>query len=531
MAKKLLITANMVIAFAFIGALTAFAQVPDVTSPVITGVNAMSIGQTGATINWTTDEPADSQVEYGTSTAYGLSSSLVIATTTAHSISVIGLTESTTYHYLVKSKDDAGNLATSTDQTFTTLAPVDATAPVISGVSATNITDTSAVINWTINELADGQVEYGTSTAYGLISSLAPATTTAHQIALGSLVPLTTYHYFVKSKDAANNTATSTDYTFTTLTPTSTPPVIGEVSVRVKVEPRMLNVKSKGKWVQVRVTFPDGYDARDVSLSSVKLNGVLSPENTKIKAKKIKEHKKDRDDDDEEDEDDDRESALHLKFSRSAVINLLTAGTAATSTTPFTMKDIVLSGNIGDKTFSGKTTVGLLGFGDFPDGTVVRAADDSDVYVIIKGKKRHIPTARAFEEMGYKWNQIEIVSQAITEAYEDDVLFRAEGSPAVYIVSGGKKRHVTNPSLFEAQGLDWADITVVSKKEIEHYATVSTITLVRASGDKKVYFISGGKRQWVPSESVFNKRGFKWDDIVTVDDSELSKHQEGAHLD
>lgn len=526
MAKKLLIMANMLIAFAFIGVLAAFAQVPDVTAPVISGVSATGITQAAATVNWTTDEAADGQVEYGTSTAYGLSSSLVTATTTAHSVSLGSLTASTTYHYLVKSKDDAGNLATSTDYTFTTLAPADITAPVISGVNATNITDTSATITWTTDEPADGQTEYGTSTAYGIVSALQTATTTAHSVSLSSLTASTTYHYFVKSKDVANNSATSTDHIFTTLAPaTTTPPVVGEVTVRVKTEPRTLNVKSKGKWVQVQVLFPNGYDARDVELSSVKLNNALSPEKVKVKAKKNKKHD---DDDDDDDDEDDRESALNLKFSRSEVINLLNGGSA--TTTLSTLKEIMISGTIGSKTFGGATTVRLLGSGDLPNGTLLRASDASEVYVIINGKKRHIPSARALKEEGHTWEKIMVVPSAVIDAYASDVLMRAEGNPAVYIVSGGKKRHVTDPSVFEAQGLDWDDITVVSKREIDHYAAVSSITLIRAAGDKKVYFISGGKRQWIPSENVFSKHKFKWEDIVIIDESELVKYQDGGQL-
>ena len=529
MAKKLLIIANMMIVFGFLGALTAFAQTTDTTPPVISGVAATSITETGATISWTTDEAADGQMEYGTSTAYGLSSALVTATTTAHTVSLTGLTASTTYHYLVKSKDVAGNLATSTDYTFVTLA-VDTTPPVISGVGASAITQTSAAINWTTDEASDSQVEYGTTTAYGLITTLASATTTAHQVALGSLASSTTYHYLVKSKDVAGNLATSTDYTFVTLAPaTTTPPVVGEVTVRVKIEPRTLNVKSRGKWVQAQVLFPEGYDARDVVISSVKLNNTLSPEKVKVKARKDKKH--DDDDGDEDDDDNDRESALNLKFSRSAVINLLNGGTAATSTASSVIKEIVISGTVGSKTFGGTTTIRVVGSGDLPDGTLLRASDGMEVYVLLKGKKRHIPTARAFEIEGYAWNKIMVVSSAVIDAYAGDVLMRAEGSPAVYIISGGKKRHVTDPSVFETQGLDWEDITVVSKREIDRYAVVSNIMLIRASDDKKVYFISGGKRQWIPSESVFNKRKFKWEDIVIVDESELVKYQEGSQLD
>jgi hypothetical protein len=75
---------------------------------------------TGATITWTTDEPADSQVEYGTTTAYGSSTTLDPNKVASHSVPLGGLTAGTTYHYRVKSKDAAGNLATSPDATFST---------------------------------------------------------------------------------------------------------------------------------------------------------------------------------------------------------------------------------------------------------------------------------------------------------------------------------------------------------------------------------------------------------------------------
>ncbi|HEV8535092.1 MAG TPA: S8 family serine peptidase, partial [Candidatus Limnocylindria bacterium] len=96
--------------------------VPDTTPPVISAVG-VSVTQSSATITWTTDEAADSQVEYGTTTAYGSSSPLDQSRVTAHSVRLDGLATQTTYHFLIKSKDAAGNLATSGDRTFTTAPP------------------------------------------------------------------------------------------------------------------------------------------------------------------------------------------------------------------------------------------------------------------------------------------------------------------------------------------------------------------------------------------------------------------------
>ncbi|HEV8638763.1 MAG TPA: DUF4082 domain-containing protein [Chloroflexota bacterium] len=91
------------------------------TPPVITGVEATAITSTGATISWNTDQPADSQVEYGPATVYG-ATTVSAAPVTSHSLALSGLTPGTLYHYRVKSKDAAGNPATSADLTFTTAA-------------------------------------------------------------------------------------------------------------------------------------------------------------------------------------------------------------------------------------------------------------------------------------------------------------------------------------------------------------------------------------------------------------------------
>src|SRR3989449_3415347 len=132
----------------------------DITPPVISGIAVASVGGTSATIQWTTNEASDSQVEYGLTASYGSATTLDPTLGTSHTVTVGGLTGSTTYHYRVKSKDASGNLAASSDSTFTTL---DVTPPVISGVTVSSITVTSATITWTTNEASDSRSEEHTS--------------------------------------------------------------------------------------------------------------------------------------------------------------------------------------------------------------------------------------------------------------------------------------------------------------------------------------------------------------------------------
>jgi hypothetical protein len=135
---------------------------------------------------------------------------------TSHSQTLSGLVANTIYHYRVRSKDAAGNQAISGDCTFTTAAPPDTAAPIISGVAASSITSTGASISWTTNEASNTQIEYGISASYGLVTTLLPAMSTSHSQTLSGLAASRTYHYRVRSKDAAGNQAISRDYTLTT---------------------------------------------------------------------------------------------------------------------------------------------------------------------------------------------------------------------------------------------------------------------------------------------------------------------------
>ena len=97
----------------------------------------------------------------------------------------------------------------------------DTTAPVISGLSATNITSASAHIVWSTNENATGKVWYGTTNPVVATSTTPMVSsanlTTSHDFELTGLTASTTYYFVVESKDAANNTATSAGQSFETI--------------------------------------------------------------------------------------------------------------------------------------------------------------------------------------------------------------------------------------------------------------------------------------------------------------------------
>ncbi|MDA8217675.1 MAG: S8 family serine peptidase, partial [Dehalococcoidales bacterium] len=94
----------------------------DTTPPAISNVAATPTSNS-ATITWTTDELATSEVRYGTSDT-DLASLVSGGTlTTAHSLTITGLAAGTTYYYQVASADAASNQAISDVFSFTTANP------------------------------------------------------------------------------------------------------------------------------------------------------------------------------------------------------------------------------------------------------------------------------------------------------------------------------------------------------------------------------------------------------------------------
>jgi hypothetical protein len=85
---------------------------PDARPPAFSNVSASSVTRSSAQITWSTDEPADSQVEYWVSGSSTRTLTLLdAALVTAHRVALSGLSPRTRYSYRAWSADGAGNRA------------------------------------------------------------------------------------------------------------------------------------------------------------------------------------------------------------------------------------------------------------------------------------------------------------------------------------------------------------------------------------------------------------------------------------
>lgn len=188
----------------------------DVTPPAIVGSPIIDqVTSTSFRVTWTLDEGSQGQIEYGTSISYGNFTTKEFDYLTTHVQTISGLTPGTEYHFRILGQDIAGNILTGPDETQTT-SGADVTPPsIIVGPDESNITSSSAVITWQLDEAGTGQVEYGLTDSYGETSTLESSFITSHSRTITGLTPNTLYHYRVIGEDAASNSYTGSDQTFT----------------------------------------------------------------------------------------------------------------------------------------------------------------------------------------------------------------------------------------------------------------------------------------------------------------------------
>ncbi|MBI5554701.1 MAG: fibronectin type III domain-containing protein [Elusimicrobia bacterium] len=194
-----------------------------VSGATITNV-ASSAGSTNATITWTTNVIASSQVFYRTTSGSFTSTTEQDVTTKVktHSVIISGLTASTRYFYYVSSKDVSG-LTSTTEESLSDFITT-AAGPVISAVLATP-SSTSCTVTWTTSVVATSQVFYGLTNSFGTNSTATNTYTSVyHSVLLTALTAGTKYYYRVESKDTAGNASSFGDDGSLFFTTTSTPP-------------------------------------------------------------------------------------------------------------------------------------------------------------------------------------------------------------------------------------------------------------------------------------------------------------------
>ena len=217
-----------------VGTFSTQAAPGDITSPVFRdGPTVVFADQTSAIVQWGTDEPASSLIEFGLTPSFGSSVAGIAGVfTQSHSLTLTRLAPETTYYAQVTSADPDGNSSTSSVFRITTLGAPDTAAPVISaGPTVESITDTTISVSWTTDEPATSGVSFNDGVRFEVISD--STLTKTHRMTLSGLQPSTVYQITVSSTDAVGNGPTlgGPIAATTAATPDTTIPEISNVQI------------------------------------------------------------------------------------------------------------------------------------------------------------------------------------------------------------------------------------------------------------------------------------------------------------
>lgn len=171
----------------------------------------VTINPTSIVVSWVTDRESNSFVQVSEGNTF-VSEQGQTEQVTSHEVKVVGLKSKNDYSFNIRSVDIDGNALESEPRNITT-----ANTPSIYDLNITNITQSTAIINFKSTAIANFTLHYGLTAEYDLTASeTADSKTTNHSIAINNLSPGKLYFFRVVGYDADDNEIRS-ENSFSTL--------------------------------------------------------------------------------------------------------------------------------------------------------------------------------------------------------------------------------------------------------------------------------------------------------------------------
>lgn len=180
---------------------------------------------------------------------------------------------------------------------------------------------------------------------------------------------------------------------------------------------------------------------------------------------------------------------------------------------------------------------------EYPNYSLLQLKSTGGIYLLDNDTLRPITSKEVFRLLGFNPEEVITIEskdvfnykigEAITEksAYPTGGLLQDKKTGGVYYVYNGEKYPLLSKKIMNLYFKD-KKITAVSEDELDKYVTKDAVRLKDgelASGEKDntVYVIADGEKRPINSAEVFLDLGYKWDNVIKIEDKILALHKTG----
>lgn len=181
----------------------------------------------------------------------------------------------------------------------------------------------------------------------------------------------------------------------------------------------------------------------------------------------------------------------------------------------------------------------------FPQYSLVRSPRGT-VFLLIDDQRRGFADGEALRKIGINpeeivdasWDDINIYKEGspitATSSYPTGALLQDNSTGGIYYVSDGTKAPLWDASLLKTK-FKWKSITPVSPKKLASFKTVKPAIfndgeLLTSNISPAVYVIDNKKKRPIISGKIFEKMGYKWENIISVPTKILDLYPEGEPM-
>ena len=194
---------------------------------------------------------------------------------------------------------------------------------------------------------------------------------------------------------------------------------------------------------------------------------------------------------------------------------------------------------VSDATLSMYSSAGV----GWRDGVLLGSA--GAVHIVSNGLRRHITSPETFLGLGLSFSNVRWVDDVAASVHAkglpvdspvivpDGMLVKLSTSPNIYLVKGGRTRHVPTEAVFGSYRVGWHEVATITQAQMTALGAPGGPigfrdgTLV-GTRDGKVWAVADGARRHIANETVFGALGLQFADVVSASPAEATLHPEGT---